>query len=272
MLATLALLFLAPKVDLDVTYSRVPGMDLKMDIYRPEAAVATKAAVLVIHGGAWIGGDKSEMKPLCLEFAKQGVLAASVQYRLAPKTRWPGFYDDVQVAVRYLRENASKLGIDPKRIGSCGASAGGHLALLLGFTDTRDLKSTEYARHSSRVSAVFDIFGPTDMSRDFPKSYDMLFAAVLGKQKELAGAEIKAASPVTFIDRLSAPVFILHGTADPVVPVAQSRWLEQRLRANRTAVEARYIEGMKHEIPISNPAVVKAVQEGISWLKTNLLR
>ncbi len=272
MLSTLALLILAPKVDTDVVYSRPTGFELKMDIYRPDPSVATKAAVVVIHGGAWIMGDKRDMKALCEAIAKQGMLAASVQYRLAPKTRWPGFYDDAQTAVRYLRENAAKLGIDPNRIGASGASAGGHMALLLGFTDTRDAKTAEYPRHSSRVRAVLDIFGPTDMSRDYPASYDTLFQTILGKAKGESAAEIKAASPVNFIDRRTPPVFIVHGTADPVVPVAQSKWLESKLKANGTKVEARYIEGMKHEIPSSNAEVMKAMQDGIAWLKTHLTR
>lgn len=272
MLPALAFILFAPKVDLDVTYSRPTGFELKMDIYKPEPTFATKAAVVIIHGGAWIGGDKRDVKPLAEAFAKQGVLAASVQYRFAPKTRWPGFYDDVQTAVRYLRENSIALGIDPKRIGSCGASAGGHLALLLGFTDTRDLKSTEYGKHSSRVAAVFDIFGPTDMSRDYPASYDMLFSAILGKEKAKAGNEIKAASPVNYLNKLSAPVFIVHGTADPVVPIAQSKWLEEKLKLNGTLVVSRYISGMKHEIPTTNAEVMRAMEEGVAWLKAQLLK
>lgn len=272
MLASLAFILLAPTVDSNVVYSKPTGFELKMDIYRPSPSIATRAAVVVYHGGAWIGGDKQDMRPLCEAMAKQGLLAASVQYRLAPKTRWPGFYDDAQTAVRFLRENASKFGIDSNRIGASGASAGGQLALLVGFTDTRDTKTKEYSRHSSRVSAVFDIFGPTDMSRDYPPSYDMLFYAITGKPKEKSGTEIKAASPINFINRLTAPVFIVHGTADPVVPIIQSRTLESRLRSNGTTVVARYIDGMKHELPATNSDLMKAMQEGIAWLKTQLTR
>ena len=272
MLTALAFILLAPRVDRDVVYSKPAGLEVKMDIYRPEPSVATRAAVVVFHGGAWIGGDKRDMKALCEAIAKQGMLAASVQYRLAPKTRWPGFYDDAQTAVRYLRENSAKLGIDPNRIGASGASAGGHLALLLGTTDTRDLKTKEFSRHSSRVRAVLDIFGPTDMSRDYPQSYDMLFQAILGKPKSQSSAEIRAASPANFVDRLTSPVFIIHGTADPVVPVAQSKWLESKLRSAGIPVDARYISGMKHEIPSTNSEVMKAMQDGIAWLKTHLTR
>jgi acetyl esterase/lipase len=273
MLSALAFFVLTTaKVDANVVYSRPAGFELKMDIYYPEPSVATKAAVVVFHGGAWMFGDKSEMREVCQSFAKQGILAAAVQYRLAPKTRWPGFYDDGQTAVRYLRENAAKYRIDPKRIGACGASAGGHVALLLGFTDTRDPKPKEYPRQSSRVSAVIDVFGPSDMTRDYPKSYDMLFMAILGKPRAEASAEITAASPVSFIDRRAAPVFIIHGKADPMVPVAQSQWLEQKLKSNGTQCVCRYIDGLKHELPASNAEVGRAVQEAIAWLKTQLTK
>lgn len=273
MLTALCLLLLPPQVDRNVIYSRVEPGPLRMDIYRPEGVVTRPtAAVVVIHGGAWIFGDRGDMSGICKKIAAQGMLAATIDYRLAPKTRWPGFYDDVQTAVRYLRLNATKLNIDPNRIGACGASAGGHLALMLGCTETRNAKCSECVGPSSRVSAVLDFFGPTDMSRDFPKSYDTLFMAVLGKPRDQAAAEIRAASPVCFLDRKTAPVFIVHGNADPVVPVAQSRWLEARLRSNGTRVEARYIDGMKHELPSSNAMVKKAINEGITWLKATLNR
>jgi len=271
MIFALALLAIRPSVESGVIFSRVEPGPLKMDIYRPAPSPSPTPAVILIHGGAWLFGDRSEMTGLCKAFAAEGMLAATVDYRLAPKTRWPGFYDDVQTAVRYLRANAGRLNIDPKRFGACGASAGGHLALMVGCTDTRDRRCTECPGLSSRVQAVLDLYGPTDMSRDFPKSYDTLFMAVLGKPREKAGDEIRASSPVTFIDRLTAPVFIIHGTADPMVPVAQSRWLEAKLRGNGTPVEARYIEGMKHEIGDTD-AAKKALRDGVAWLKATLSR
>ncbi len=273
MLSAIAILILNPKkVESDIVYSRVPGAELKMDVYYPENLAKKNPAVLVFHGGAWIYGDKRDMKSLCESFARQGVVSASVQYRLAPKTRWPGFYNDAQTAVRFLRENADKYKIDPKRIGAAGLSAGGHLALMVGFTDTHRSEKLEYPRHSSQVKAVLNIFGPTDMSRDYPPSYDTLFQAILGKERKNSTAEIKAASPVNFVNRQSPPVFIIHGTADPVVPVSQGKWLESRLRANGVPVQARYIEGMKHEILASNTKAMQAMREGVTWLADQLSR
>src|SRR5690349_4821190 len=99
MIFALSLLF-SPSVETDVVYSKVGTQELKMDIYQPLEKKPMMPAIVVIHGGGWIGGNKRDMKPLCDALAKQGMVAASVQYRLAPTVKWPGFYDDVQTAVR----------------------------------------------------------------------------------------------------------------------------------------------------------------------------
>lgn len=235
-----------PKVDLDVTYSKAGGDDLKMDIYSPPTAKMAPCLV-VIHGGAWMAGQRQDMKELCEAAANRGFVAATVQYRLAPKFKWPAMLDDVQTAVRFLRTNAAQYGIDPNRFAASGASAGGHLSLLLGYRDTRDPKPTEYGGLSSRVSAVLDIFGPTDLSRDYPPSMDILFAAVLGKQRKDATEDIRLASPTSFIDAKSAPTFVVHGTADPLVPIIQSKRLVEMLTAAKVPCEAVYLEGGGHD-------------------------
>ncbi|MBN9503315.1 MAG: hypothetical protein BGO01_14905 [Armatimonadetes bacterium 55-13] len=270
MISTLLVLALSARVDLGVVYSKVSGETLRMDIYAPQPMGKRVPAVVVIHGGAWIGGSREGMASLCRRLSEEGILAATIDYRLAPKYRWPAFYDDAQTAVRFLRANAKKYRIQADKIGACGSSAGGHLALLLGFTDTRETKPLEHPGYSSRVMAVLDMFGPTDMSRDFPKSYDSLFMAVLGKPRSSATAEIRAASPVSYLDARSSPVFIIHGLDDPVVPVAQSKWLESKLRALRIATIARYVPGMKHEISSTNSRAMEAMSEGLTWLKGRL--
>jgi acetyl esterase/lipase len=271
MLSALFLLTVPFGVDTDVVYSRVGGRELQMDIHRPaEATTGPTAAVVVVHGGAWVAGHRRDMGRLCEAIAAEGMLAATVTYRLAPASHWPSMFDDVQTAVRFLRANAKEYNIDPARIGAAGASAGGHLAMLLGARDTRTPKPLEYPEFSSRVQAVFNIFGPSDPSQDFPPQTDLLFAMVLGKPKKDAGDLIRDASPILFVDALTAPTFLLHGTADPLVPIMQSRRLEERLREHKVPVETAYIEGMAHEINPANEEVSKAVVRGIQWLKSKL--
>lgn len=272
-LLALVLALTAPKVDLDVVYDTVGNTKLQIDIYHPVGVPSDKLApaVLVIHGGAWMSGKRQDMAAICQAIAAEGMLAATTQYRLAPKDKWPTMLDDCQTAMRYLRENAAKLQIDPARVGSCGASAGGHLALLLGFRDTSD-KMRAYQTQSSRANAVFNIFGPTDMSNktDFPQAVDMLYATVLGKPRDKAEAEIRDASPINFVDKSSPPVFILQGMNDMLVPANQSKMLESKLKSLDRVVEAVYVPGMGHGIDQSNKEVMKALGQGIAFLKKHL--
>lgn len=274
MISALLLLLTGPKVDLDVVYSKVAGEELKMDIYTPATIKGKAPCLVVIHGGAWIAGNRQDMKELCEGAAAKGFVAATVQYRLAPKHKWPAMLDDVQTAVRYLRKNADKYNIDPNRMAASGASAGGHLSLLLGYRDTRDPKPTEYSGVSSQVKAVLDIFGPTDLAKDYPPTFDFLFASVLGKPKKDSIEDIKQASPVTFLTAKSPPTFIIHGTNDQVVPVMQSKRLVDLLTAANVPVEAVYIDGMGHEDGGKDEGRRKqfrdAIEKGLTFVLTKL--
>lgn len=271
--AYLLLMLNEPRIEADVVYAKVGETELKLDLYfPPEGAPDTNAAVIVIHGGAWMSGDRKQMKNLSIQLAKRGMLAASVQYRLAPKFQWPAMLDDVQTATRFVRANASKFGIDPNRIGAAGASAGGHLALFLGSRDTRDAKTAHFPETSSRVSAVLDLFGPTDMSRDFPANLDVVYQLMLGKPRAQAADEIRDASPLNFINGKSAPTFIYQGLADPLVNPNQSRYLEAKLKEHGVPVQAVYLKDVQHNVPIENPKVREAMVQGIEWLAKHLTK
>src|SRR5512133_1631627 len=127
-----------PQPELNVEYAKIGDQSLHMDIYRPMPATKPMAAVVVIHGGGWMSGKRQDMAGMATTLSQNGMFAATVSYRLAPKDKWPAMLDDVQTAVRYLRANSKKYNIDPNRIGAGGASAGGHLSLFLGLRDTRD--------------------------------------------------------------------------------------------------------------------------------------
>lgn len=264
MLISALLLITAPKVDLDIVYAKVGADDLKMDIYYPTTSKAGPVpALVVVHGGAWMGGKRQDMKELCEGAAAKGFLAATVQYRLAPRSKWPAMIDDVQTAVRYLRANSKKYDIDPKRIAAGGASAGGHLSLLLGYRDTRDPKPTLHPNESSRVGAVLDIFGPTDLGRDYPATFDFLYQAVFGKPKSESAKDVEEASPITYASK-GVPTFIIHGTADAVVPIVQSKRLQERLKDAKVPVDAVYIEGMGHDTGGSDAGRKKAFRDAVN--------
>src|SRR5437667_4546862 len=119
----------------NLDYAPAVGGKLAMDIVRPrDASGAPHAAVLCIHGGGFRAGARQSYLPLCIKLAQRGYVAATVSYRLAPKSQFPAPVHDVKAAVRWLRANAAKFDIDPERIGVTGGSAGGHLALFLGLS------------------------------------------------------------------------------------------------------------------------------------------
>ena len=124
-------------VEQDVVYTKAGADELKLDIARPPGKDGVFPAVLVIHGGGWTGGNKSDVGPIMGQFTKRGYVAVSPQYRLTPRNVFPAQVHDVKAAVRYLKTNAKKYQIDPDRIGAIGFSAGGHLALMLGVTGQR---------------------------------------------------------------------------------------------------------------------------------------
>lgn len=253
-----------------VTYSTAGGEQISMEITMANGAedsAIPAPVVVLIHGGAWIGGNRAMMAPFVKPFADQGFVVANISYRLAPKHKYPAFLNDAQTAVRFLRENAAKYNIDPKRIGACGASAGGHMALILGMRETIDPKPTEYAKHSSKVQCVFNLFGPTDFAGKFPATVDNLWQTVIGKSKAEATVELKEGSPVTWAAKDNAPIFTLHGTADPLVPVEQARILKAALDKVGAKNEMVLVEGMAHGVNPNKPAEAEGVAKGVAWMK-----
>jgi acetyl esterase/lipase len=215
----------------DVEFGKGGETTLKLDIARPEKADKRLPCIVVIHGGGWRAGNFKAHVPQIFEFAKQGYVSATVQYRLVPVGQWPAQIEDVKCAVRYLRANAEKYGIDKERFGAIGFSAGAHLSMLLGTMDKKDglEGSGGNPNESSKVQAVVSYFGPTDLSQDFPDNVDtMLYEFLDGKRDEKAAA-FKAASPITYIDKDDAPILHFQGTKDRLVPYNQAYLLSDAM-------------------------------------------
>lgn len=235
----------------DLTYCTSPeGVALKMDLYPPTGSPqdGPTPAVVYVHGGGWMQGDKNEgsgagIYPL---LQRSGFLVAAINYRLAPQYKFPAQIIDVKCAVRYLRANAAAYNIDPQRIGAVGGSAGGHLVALLGVTTAEAGWDTgEYADQSSRVQAVVDMFGPTDLTQ-------LPLTANRGLGKEVFGLTgrndplLLAYSPVTYITPDDPPFLILHGDQDELVPLQQSQILYERLQAAGVPAELVVVKNAMH--------------------------
>ncbi len=260
------------KVDLDQTYTVVDGKPLKYDFYHADSPhTSAEPLVVLIHGGAWSAGDKSGMGQIAKMFAEKGVNVASINYRLSPKYKWPAHIDDCQTAMRYFRANGRKMGFDTNRIGVGGASAGAHIALLIGLNETRDMHAKENSKVSSQAAVVLNFFAPVDLSQDFPTNLaDSLTKSVIGKPFKEAQKEIAEFSPINFVKKGSVPVFTIHGASDSLVPPIQAKRLDNKLTEVGVEHVTRMIPNMGHEFRWTSPEFVAAVNEGIDFVKSRI--
>ena len=229
------------RVDEGIVYAIHGGEEMRLDIARPDGDGDMRAAIVCIHGGGWRAGDRSAYGGFIRELAEAGYVAATVSYRLTERATWPAQLDDVKAAVRWLRENAAKYGLDPERIGATGASAGGHLSLMLGVlpgAKTRD---------PAGVQAVVNLFGPADLTiAEFEPRVDELVEALAGGKRAEKADVIRELSPVTHITPGDAPVLTFHGDQDRIVPVHQARVLHEALEKARVPNRLEVLEGRDH--------------------------
>ena len=220
-------------VEEDVAYAAVNGSELRLDIYEPAQRGEIRPAVVLIHGGGWTSFDKSTMHAMGNFLARSGFVAFAVDYRLfqGQQNRWPAQLDDVQRAVRWVRANAAKYGVNPERIGAFGHSAGAQLAALLGMEETRDNSDPALARYSSRVQAVVDVSGPTDFTKDHDADGDAFLKNFLDADYAKHPEAWRDASPVFHVEKGDAPFLIVHGTQDQDVSMSQAQELLAKLQA-----------------------------------------
>jgi acetyl esterase/lipase len=230
----------------DLRYGTAGTEDLHLDLAQPRHGNGPFPAVLVLHGGAWTKGSRKSSVPMILELARHSYVAVSASYRLAPRHRYPAQLHDAKCAVRWLRANAARYRIDPARIAVLGYSAGGHLACLLGTTaGRRDLEGTGgHAGHSSKVSLVVGYYPVTDLQAlRLTFLHSLIVDRFLGK---FSATVCSQASPITHVDRRSAPTLLLHGTADLVVPHSQSHAFADKLRASGVHVLLHTLKEAAH--------------------------
>jgi dienelactone hydrolase len=187
---------------------------------------------------------------LCIRLAQHGYVASTVSYRLSPTDQFPAPVHDVKAAVRWLRSNAARFGIDPERVGVTGGSAGGHLALFLGLTSgVQEFEGPgPHLEQSSRVSCVVNYYGPTDFTQSYGKSVDAAEVLPLFLGGDLVHERLVhlKASPLYWVNPNAAPVLTIHGTEDKYVAYEQAVWLTERLRAAGVQAELETLEGAGH--------------------------
>jgi acetyl esterase/lipase len=229
-----------------------------VQITQPARHVRPAPAVIYLHGGSWISGDHESggfiIDQIGAALNQKGFLVASANYRLGPDEPWPAQIVDAKCVVRYLREYAKALNIDPAEIGIWGASAGAHLASLVGTAGpSAGWDTGPYLNQSSAVEAVADFAGPSNLvtlgEEGAPGVVQSNFISLLGSvPPEQLPAELKAASPVTYVSKGDPPFLIIHGDMDPIVPLTQSEELASALEAADVPVSLVVVKGGSHSL------------------------
>jgi acetyl esterase/lipase len=228
----------------NITYGKAGDTELKLDLARPQGD-GPFPAIVFIHGGGWCGGDRQGYRGQIQEAAKRGYVAVTISYRLmqfdekkkettTATQNFPVQIHDAKSAIRWVRANAKKYHVDPNWIGVTGGSAGGHLSLLVGLADPSSGLEGDSGNpeQSSRVQAVVNVFGPTDMAACYKKSsVAWVFRLFLGGTPAEVGQRYKAASPITYVNKDVPPVLTLHGDQDTLVPVEQAKTLDDKMKA-----------------------------------------
>jgi acetyl esterase/lipase len=250
----------------NLEYGRASGEPLQLDIYRPKVITQKLPVVVWIYGGAWKAGNK-DFCPIAF-MATQQLAIVSINYRLDSVAPFPAQIYDCKGAIRWLRANADKYDLDATHIGVFGASAGGHLALLLATTAGNPKMEGNVGGNlnfSSRVQCVCAFYPPTDLNRLV--SDPQVRADPHGDVATLIGGAVDqnidkaiAASPLTYVNKNCAPVFLMHGGADTLVPPEQSEIFYQALL--KAGVEARLeiVPGQGHGI-IAPPNVAEEIYQ-----------
>ena len=237
----------------DVPY----GAGLMLDAYVPTDGATGRAAVLMFHGGAWRGGNRTLMEPFAIAAAERGMVAFTIGYRTNAPRVFPDQLVDGQMAVTWVRQHAAEYGIDPTRVGLLGASAGAHLAALIGTAGTGPL--TE----GTRVKAVASWSGPMDLVAllkpdptfppgcgppgCFPASqWQILLQGVVGCQLVDCIGTYVALSPISQVTPDDSPMLLANGIDELTVPVEQAVAMRRALRGAGVPYEMLLIPGTEH--------------------------
>lgn len=234
----------------DIVYKQVDSVSLKSDVYKLKNLKTATPALIFIHGGSWSKGNKSDYLPYLIDYAKKGYVTVTVSYRLSKVAPFPAAVQDVKCAVQWINIHAGEYMINPDKIAVIGGSAGGHLAMMLAYSDENEFTDECPDSISCKVQAVVNIYGPTDLTTEYARNRGECLQ-FLKKTYQEAPDLYRAASPRVYISANDPPTLIFHGTIDSLVPVSQSdslhKWLDQAGVPN----EYHKLKGWPHVMDLS---------------------
>lgn len=238
----------------DVLYAVADGRQLLLDVYLPQTPAADAPLIVWVHGGAWRAGTKDRVPITGLLI--HGFAIASVEYRLSPVAKFPAQVHDIKAAIRFLRAHASEYRVNPNQFSIAGASAGGHLAALVGVSSgVAELEGTvgSDSDQSSSVQQIVSFYGASNLQTILSQStphglsvrvpaLDLLLGGSPMEQPQLA----QLASPVAHVDRSDPPLLLIHGDQDPQMPINQAHELQGKYQQSGLTIEFQVVHGGAH--------------------------
>ncbi len=268
----------------DVVYGRRDGHALTLDVFTPAAKPNGLGVILCVSAGFESGKDflDGACPFIVPEFAKRGYVVFAVLHSSTPKYSVPEIVEDVHRAVRFVKANAKKYGVDPEKLGICGASSGGHLSLMMGCGSRpgKPDATDKVERESSKVAAVACFFPPTDFPSfedKSPRGFEELFpfrefdpkagkyVAITAERRREIG---RACSPLYCATKDAAPTFIIHGDKDDLVPLKQSEDLIAKLDKCGVVCKLEVKKGMGH----SAAAALRHLPAIVDWFDKHLVK
>ena len=258
----------AAEVHTDIEYSRAGGTSLRLDASIPDGS-GPFPAVIIVHGGGWVRGDKRiDVTPLFKPLSDAGIAWFSINYRLAGDPLLFGLaVNDVEAAIRFVKENAGEYRIDPDRLALIGESAGGQLAGMAALNNAP----------GTSVKAVVAMYAPTDLV-SLVKDSELIPSAIRDSVKGtpfegLLMARLAQLSPIEKVRAGMPPFLLIHGTADPLVPFAQSRAMCMKMQSVGASCDLFKVPGAGHGMRHweGNPEISEPYKrEMIHWLLEQL--
>jgi len=262
------------KVVRNVTYRKIAGKSLKLDVAMPEAPGRGRPAIMQIHGGAWIIGDKREQGwPLIGHLAANGWVCFNVNYRLSPAATWPDHLTDLKFALQWIREHADEYGVDPSFVAVTGGSAGGHLAAMMGLTANDPEYQPGFEDADTTLQAAVPFYGVYDFTNRLGTMLvrfrrqmlePMIMKAFLDEEPE----KFHRASPIDRVHPDAPPFLIVHGDRDTLAPVEDARLFAERLReTSRSEVVYAELPGAQHAFDIfASPRTARMLDGTLRFL------
>lgn len=245
------------KVTRNIEYRRVAGTILKLDVVAPVRDGAKRPAIIQIHGGSWVMGDKSEQGwPLMSHLAANGWVCFNLNYRLSPGATFPDHLVDLKAGLVWVRDHADDWGIDPNFIAVTGGSAGGHLAALMALTANDPEFQPGFEDADTSLQAAVPIYGVYDFTsrlgtNRLPFWYRRLEQQIIKAFRSEEPGKFRRASPIDQIHPEAPPFFVIHGDRDTLAPVEEAREFVGELRAVSTSqVAYAELKGAQHAFDV----------------------